>query len=215
MGLGKTITFAEYIIQLIAQSSEPKIHLVVSPASLTHQHFEDLPLHFMEAVIVAWQLSGKNATPAMYEQLYSEYFADENNPKALVSFLRILPYFNASLKNAKQKFIQFISQTNLQERILIALTDHLNEIDGQIATTPSLKDAYMESYNALLETTGKEPNTSHQELLSFCEHPVLTIEFDSDSANLRDVFSIFTPAARLYPRDSRNLMTLRSPHFGV
>jgi ankyrin repeat protein/SNF2 family DNA or RNA helicase len=183
MGMGKTITFAEYIIQLIAQSDTPKIHLVVAPASLIHQHCRDLPLHFLESVIVAWQLSGNRATPELYEQLYNDYFEDPNNSSTLIAFLRIFAYFNAKNELTLENSSKFLQQENLQSRVIEALENHFVEICTHIRETPELEEPFRESYRAVLykftflrelplrELLGKlrPPCQKERDLLNLCK----------------------------------------------
>ncbi|MBS0650962.1 MAG: DEAD/DEAH box helicase, partial [Verrucomicrobia bacterium] len=130
MGLGKTYVFAEFLIDKIATSPSPQLHVVSAPVSVVGQVQQELSKLLLEASITAWQLTGKRpAGPQLWPQCKQLLDYANNHPDALKSVLRVLPYFKDAHVYGVPASNQFFSQPGLQGQLFSMIQEHLVEIE--------------------------------------------------------------------------------------
>ncbi len=135
MGLGKTFVYGEFLIQSIAKSLLPQLHVVAAPLSVIGQIQKDLANLVLEASITAWQISGKSSQSRPRASLYKELFDSAKNPEALKSVLRVLPYFPNRFVSILE-YDRFIKTPHLQDQLQVLLREHLEEVRSLLKDSP-------------------------------------------------------------------------------
>lgn len=177
MGLGKTLTFTHNFLNNIVEEGTPGLHILTAPASLVYEHNRDVPEHLMEASIVAWQLSGRTATPETYKS-YFEIFYQLISPERWATFLRIYPYFAHAMDQAGVWYAFFIEEAEQhQPKIVAAVKKHLDELTEFLKDTPALSDSVNSQLEFLTREYGYTLGQTTDHLIAQLSRPVLEEDF--------------------------------------
>ncbi|MBS0606227.1 MAG: ankyrin repeat domain-containing protein [Verrucomicrobia bacterium] len=167
MGLGKTYVFAEFLIDKIATSPSPQLHVVSAPVGVVGQVQQEISKLLLEASITAWQLTGKRpSSPQLWPQCRQLLDYANKHPDALKSVLRVLPYFKDAHVYGIPASSQFFSMPELRGQLSSLIKEHLDEIDNLLIERPEERKLLEEQLDAIY-TDFTLPIRSNEELLHY------------------------------------------------
>lgn len=136
MGLGKTFIFSEYIAQIIAESSDKRVHIVAVPKSLLGQTRSEISKLLAEASVTAWQVMGyRNFAdqPIYMNLLQNSIDFSDCSIEEFGRFLRIIAQLPHKAEDIEQMarfgFKVLTSGEGLQNKASVLLEAHFRELE--------------------------------------------------------------------------------------